>query len=235
MQLRRLLSAVVATAVVAPAAVLATTTAASAATATKIVSGTSGKGWIYASPYRTQPGVPKYGDTLNLSINVKTTSGARVYDGTLTVQRKLAGASSWTTVKRSSSAYMYDDIKAVGNATYRVLYSGGSDSTATYAPSAAAVKSKVQRKINDKISGRHKLTFHGKVVPNYKRSKVTIQWKKKKHGHWKKYKVVKTNKKSKFAARVGAPRRGYWYFRAVIPGGKKFVASTTGTWRTYKL
>lgn len=231
MHLRRILSAVVATAVVAPAAVLVTSATASAATATKIVSGTSGKNWIYDSSYRTQPGVAVYGDTFSLSINVETTSGAQVYDGTLTVQRKLVGESTWTTVKTSSSAYLYDSIKARGNASYRVLYSG----TSTYAASGASVSSKVQRKINDTITGSRKLTFHGKVAPLYKRGKVIVQWKKKKAGAWKKYRVVRTNAKSKFAATVGAPRRGYWYFRAVLPASKKFAASSTGTWRTYKL
>ena len=156
MRLRLIVAAALTTVLAAPTALITTTAPAHAATATKIVGGTSGKPWIYrSSSSSNQPGAMVYGDTISLSINVVAGSD-QVYDGSLTVQRKLPGG-SWKTVKTSSSAYLYDSMKAVGNAAYRVLYSG----TADYAPSSAGAKAKVQRKVTVRNVGQRRVVLDG--------------------------------------------------------------------------
>lgn len=226
MRIRRHLTALLATTLVAGAVSLVGVAApASAATATKIVGGTDGKGWLSASDYRTQPGVPVYGDSLSLSINVQTDTGEQVYDGTLTVQRQLPGK-DWTTIKTATSAYLYETIKAVGNANYRVLYSGSGD----YSPSDAAVKSKVQRKIEVKNVGTRKVVLSGKVSPKYKGKAIIF---KKQGKKWKKWKTVRTNKKSQFRSALPAPRKGKFYWKVEVPSSKAFSKSQTGTFSTY--
>ncbi|GAB3195145.1 hypothetical protein GCM10027062_01350 [Nocardioides hungaricus] len=225
MRLRRILAAAVVTSLAAPAALL-TSSPAAAATATRIVGGSDGKGWLYASSYRSQPGVPAYGDTLSLSINVVTDAGQQVYDGTLTVQRKVPG-SDWKTIGSESSAYLYKSIKAVGNASYRVLYSG----TADYAPATAGVTSKVQRKLDlQGISGK-RAGVKGKVSPKLK-GKVVIL--KKQGKKWKRFKAVRTNKKSRFVVYLPAPRKGKYFWRIQIASSKAFATTNSRTYYTRK-
>lgn len=226
MRLRRILATAVTLTLAAPVALLTTAAPTSAATATKIVGGTDGKSWIYRSYSSAgQPGGPVFGDTLRLDIEVVDANGAQVYDGTLTVQRKLPGK-GWKTLKTSTSAYLYDSIKAAGNATYRVSYSGSGD----FSPSTAGAKSKVQRKIAIKNVGDRKVVLQGKVSPKYK-GKVMIF---KKNGKkWKKIKTVRTNKKSTFRTPLPAPRSGRYYWNVKIKGSKKFAASQTGKFYTY--
>lgn len=226
MRLRRILAAAVVTSLAAPAALLTSTAPASAATATKIVSGTDGKKWIYPSSYRSQPGVPRYGDTLSLSINVETSSGSQVFDGTLTVQRMVPGG-SWKTIATSDSAYLYESTKAVGNATYRVLYSGAGD----YAPSDAALSGKIQRKLDlSGVSGK-RAGIKGKVSPKFKGKVIVL---KKQGKKWKKFKTVRTNKKSRFVVYLPAPRRGKYFWRIQIASSKAFATTNSQTYYTTK-
>ncbi|GAA4381480.1 hypothetical protein [Nocardioides caricicola] len=227
MRLRRILAAVVVTTLAAPAALLTSPTTASAATATQIVGGTDGKGWIYrSSSYASQPGAPVFGDTFSLSINVVAGS-SQVYDGTLTVQRQLPGK-DWKTIKTSSSAYLYDSIKAVGNANYRVLYSGSGD----YAPSSAGVSSQVQRKLDYSNVGGRTVVLAGKVSPKYK-GKIAIF--KQQGKKWKKFKTIKSNRKGKFRTPLPAPRSGRYYFKIEIPASRAFAKTQSGKFYTYSV
>ena len=227
MRLRRILAAAVVTTLAAPAALLSSSTTASAATATQIVGGTDGKGWIYRdTSYPSQPGAPVFGETFRLSIEVAA-GGSRVYDGTLTVQRQLPGK-DWKTIKTSATAYLNDSIKAVGNANYRVLYSGSGD----YAPSAAGVSSQVQRKLEfDDVAGRG-VILGGKVSPKYKGKVVIFKQQGKK---WKKFKTVKTNRKGKFRTPLPAPRSGRYYFKMEIPASRAFAKTQSGRFATYSI
>ncbi|WP_182526600.1 hypothetical protein [Nocardioides dongkuii] len=216
MRVRRLLAAVISTALVAPMASLVATSAspASAATATRIVSAYAERPFIYSvsSPL-------EFGDSLSAGINVVDPAGNQVFDGSLTLQRQLAGQSSWTTVATSSTAYMYESVKAAGNATYRVLYSGD----ATYAASSAAIAVKVQRKIEiGGLTGR-KAGFKGKVKPKDK-TKITVL--KKQGKKYKKFKALKSNKKGRFSMVLPAPRNGRFHWKIVFKGSRKFASST---------
>ena len=227
MRLRHLVAAALTTVLAAPTALLAGTAPAHAATATQIVGGTDGKPWIYRSgSYANQPGPTIYGESLSLSIEVEA-DGNQVYDGTLTVQRKLPGK-DWKTVRTASSAYLYDSIKAVGNAAYRVIYSG----TADYAPSSAGATSTVQRKLTFKNVGDRKVVLSGKVAPKY-HGKVIFY---KKHGKkWAKYKAVRTNKKSHFKTSLPAPRKGRYYWKIEIPKSRAFAKTQSGKFYTYSV
>ena len=162
--------------------------------------GTDGKAWIYrTSSYATQPGAPVFGESLSLSINV-VAGATQVYDGTLTVQRQLPGK-DWKTIATSASAYLYDTIKAVGNANYRVLYSGSGD----YAPSSAAVTSKVQRKLTYKNAGTRRVVLSGKVSPKYKGKVIILKQQGKK---WKKFKTVRTQQQGQVQDAAAGPAHG---------------------------
>lgn len=225
MRVRRLLTTLlVATLAGSGIGLVAGSAPATAATPTTIV-GANGDPWLSpASSYKTQPGAEVYGDKFSLAINVKDSSGNQVFDGTLTVQRQLKGSSAWTTVATADSAFLYKDVKAVGNSTYRVLYSGSGD----YAPSSATKAVKVQRALNEKpVTKGNKLFLKGKVAPKYSKKKVTIQ--KRVGKKWKKFSTVKTDRKGHFTARVKAPakRGGKVPYRIYIKKSKTFDTTTS--------
>ena len=114
----------------------------------------------------------------------------------------------------------------MGNAKYRVLYSGSGD----YAPSADGVSSKVQRKLAYENVGSRTVVLSGKVSPKYK-GKVFIF--KQQGKTWKKFKTLRTSSKSKFRTPLPAPRQGRYYFRIEIPKSKAFTKTQSGKFYTY--
>lgn len=211
------------------AAVATASPAAAGGTETRIV-GSDGPAWLTASGYQDQPGPVMYNGNVSLSINVETTSGQQVYDGTLTVQRQLAGQSTWTTVATRDVAYLYETIQAKGNAVYRVLYSG----SGSYSASSSDAGLKVQRDLNAEVVSGDRLGIKGKVAPKYAKKKIVVQ--KKVGKAWKRYSVVRTDGKSRYFARLAAPRRSgsKIFYRLVVPGGGGFAASKSATYYTQR-
>lgn len=229
----RLLTAALASALLAPAVAL-TASPASAATATQIDE-SEGPWLSYSTQYQEQPGPLMYGSSISLNITVETTSGDPVYEGMVTVQRKLANRSTWTTVISSEmdKPYIFDTIKAAGSATYRVLYSGNDE----YAASDASTGVKVQRDLGtEPVDTGRKLFIKGKVKPKFKNKKVIIQ--RRNGSKWAKYSVVRTSRTSQFKARVVAPNKigPKFKYRVFVPASGGFAASTSQTYiasRTY--
>ncbi|WP_166390201.1 hypothetical protein [Nocardioides ochotonae] len=216
MRIRPFLAALLTTALVGPtAAVISTAAPASAAESTRIVSGNSNTPWLYPG-YRSQGKIPAVGETLSLSINVQTTGGSQIYDGSLQVQFKAAGSSSWKTVASSSTAYLYDSIKARQNGTYRAVYGG----TSAYSSSSIEKAQKVQRKLSIQgISGK-RAGFKGKVSP---KGKVGVVVQKKAGKKWKGFRTLKTDKKGRFTVYLPAPRTGRFQWKITFKGNKKFA------------
>lgn len=230
MRLRRILAAAVVTTLAAPTALLVSSSPAAAATGTKIVP-SNGKSWIQPGS-KTQPGPSATGDTLYFYINVVSTDGSGdPYAGTLSVQRKLAGSKSWKTIATSSYAGYSGSTKAIKNATYRAVYSGGASGDTSWTGSSADKSVKVQRNIEIKNVGpSRQVVLQGKIKPKYKGA-VAIY---KKNGKkWKKFKTVRTNKKSTFRTPLPAPRSGRYYWNVKIKPGKGFAGSQTGKFSTY--
>ncbi|MBC9733519.1 hypothetical protein [Nocardioides marmotae] len=222
MRVRRLLAAVLTTGLIAPAAaVVATAGPAAAATATQIVSGSEGRSWLTVNKYTSIPGAAVYKrDSISLSINVVDANGQQVYDGGITVQRQVKGQSGWKTIAQSDTAYLYDTIKVVGTATYRVTYGGNG----TYAPSTAQGSVKAQRNVEIAgISGR-KTGFEGKVSP---KAKIKIVVDKKVGKKWKKFRTAATNAKGRFRVTLPAPKRSgaKFHWRITFKGSKGFAAT----------
>jgi hypothetical protein len=222
MRTRRYLGSLVATALVATtAALVAPASPAAAATATKIVP-FSGSSWLTTSP--TQPGATAAGDSIYFSIDVVATDGSESpYYGTVKVQRRLDGSSSWTTIATSSYAGYSGSAKAVSNATYRAVYSGGSSSTTTWSPSTATRSLKVQRNLTiNNLSGK-KAGFKGVIKPK-KATKITVF--KKQGKKFKKFKSLRSNKSGRFTVVLPAPKRGKFFWKITFAGDRQFVTST---------
>jgi hypothetical protein len=80
------------------------------------------------------------------------------------------------------------------------------------------------------------LVLKGHVSGNYGRKPVIIQratCRPPKCG-FKTYSTTKTSKAGKYSARIGAPAKGSWYFRAKVKKSGGYATSYSGTWRTYR-
>jgi len=217
LRVRRLLAAVITVGLVAPAAAIVSTagTSASAAVATSIVASDPSRPLIYGSSNTV------FGDNLYTSnIDIVGADGSSPYGGTTTLQRQLAGESTWTTISTTSGAYVSSTgLKAEGNALYRITWSGSGNWTG----SSADVTVAVARDIDiDGISGK-RAGFKGKIKPG---EKVKIKVTKKVGKKYKKYKTFKSNKKGKFSFFLPAPRSGRFNWKMSFSGSTRFVGSS---------
>ncbi|TYL55731.1 hypothetical protein FXB39_00515 [Nocardioides sp. BGMRC 2183] len=230
--MRRLLGTALAAAVATVSLGAISTAPASAATGSTKIVGTSNNGWVYTSSYKSQPGPAVAGDTVYFSIDVvSTTAGVSdPYAGGVKVERKLAGTSKWTTVATSTGPYLYDNVKAIKNATYRAVYAGGASGSNSWTGSSASKSVAVQRKIAYKDVGGNRVVLSGKVSPKYT-GKVSIL--KKSGKKYKAWRAVKANKKSRFKVALPAPRNGRYYWQIKIKAGGGFATSQTNKFYTY--
>jgi hypothetical protein len=178
-----------------------------------------------------------YGDTIFFDSAVTTADPNHPYAaGTATLYMLRNGSSTWEPVSTDDSvSYLYfEDMKAVQNATYKVVYPGGSESTyssgvVTYLPSESAPFTvKVARKITRPSSG---LVLRGKVTPKYKKKKIIVKVSKREKRGYKKFRVIRTNNRGRY--RIALPkRRGTWYWQVIVPGDKRFIKNGYG-WKTW--
>ncbi|MEP9364718.1 hypothetical protein ABLE68_17255 [Nocardioides sp. CN2-186] len=232
MRIRRQLTALLVTALAATGVGVITTAApADAAVPTRIV---------------LQVSHPKahYGDKLSISGQVQgqQTDGtwASVPTGTATLQFSPKSGSQWKSMGTDDSAgsfYFYPK-KATKTGSFRVVYSGGTYGDYEFTPRTSMGKSvKVFRDLNDKLTRPgNRIVLKGKVSPKYSKKAIIVERRTSKHGKWKKFKKIRTNKKSQWSVQLPAPRRGDWYFRAFTPKSGGFQKSPSNyIYTTYRL
>jgi hypothetical protein len=147
-------------------------------------------------------------------------------NGTATLQRRLPGKTWKTTATDTdvSDGVAFTSPKAVSNAFYPVQYSGGTDGVTTWAASTSnAVQVLTYWNFHEKIRfvGTQGL-MHGVLSPHVKRHRILIQVK---HGSWKRYKVIRTDRRSRWSVRVAPGRGHYTQYRAVVAGTKRLQKS----------
>ena len=107
---------------------------------------------------------------------------------------------------------------------YRAHYLGGTDGVTIWDPAYSGVVTVITLwKIKDTSAcpmGHH-CHISGRLVPKAKHHKILVQVK---HGGWKKYRVLHTNRKSKYRVGVTGSRKGTKY-RIIIAGTKKIAAT----------
>jgi hypothetical protein len=172
-----------------------------------------------------------YGTDLGTLTSQVTTDGVTpVPVGAADLQQKLPGK-DWKVARQDLDVSDGIDFgsygsKARGNVKYRVHYLGGTDATTmtTYDASYSNAVSVITLwKIKDTSAcpmGHH-CHISGRLVPKAKHHKILVQVK---HGGWKKYRVLHTNRKSKYRVGVTGSRKGTKY-RIIIAGTKKIAAT----------
>ncbi len=177
-----------------------------------------------------------YGDKFYVSVDISSSDGYSPgsADGTSVLYAMEAGSAAWTPVATADSTYSsFYDVKPKMNTSYKVVYSGYTDTDQgtygdNYAPSESAPFTVgVARKITYPRSG---FVLKGKVKPSYGKKKIVIKASKKQKKGYKKFKTIKTNKAGKY--KVTLPKRGgTWYWSLAVKGDSKFLA-TGFVWRT---
>jgi hypothetical protein len=109
---------------------------------------------------------------------------------------------------------------------------GKATTTSTVHQSSRALP---KRNLHDTvIKVRGKLYFKGRVDPG--KGPVFVQKRNCAKCKWKPYRKVATHgPKSKWHVRIGAPRRGSWFWRAYVPKKGAYGTSFSGVWRTYTI
>ena len=166
-----------------------------------------------------------YGDDIYISGHVTAPDGSSPNTPTtVTLQVSTPSVPAYTTVATSTSGYFFfDNVVPQTNATYKVVFPGGTEgfgsSANTMSPAESApIAISVSRKVNAKTKD---LKVIGKVTPDFAKKKVKILQviSKKKT---KKYASVKTNAKGKFSFK--APRKNKFKFVVLIPGDANYAA-----------
>ncbi|MDZ5660531.1 hypothetical protein HN031_02990 [Nocardioides sp. zg-1308] len=166
-----------------------------------------------------------YGDTIFFDAAVTTTDPANPYaPGAATLYIQRPGSTTWEPLASDDGAsYLYFvDIVAESNALYKVVYPGGVDGTGdVYTPSESAPFA-IATSRNLTIKNPRGTFVKGKIKPDYAKKKVVVQ--KKVGKKWKKFRALKTSKKSTFQVTLPASRkRTYWRF--VVKANAEFAAT----------
>lgn len=148
------------------------------------------------------------------------------------LQRKLAGSSQFTTIRRDNTGRgdhpkFRFNLKTRSNATYKVVYAGN----ATYAPTNGVTVVNAYRKIKSTIedgSGR----FHGKLSPRYANKRVHLEKRTCAACGFEQVRSQKTNGKSKFSFKVNAPNNGQWWWRVTTAPTTQFIESSSAVFST---
>jgi hypothetical protein len=183
--------------------------------------------------YASQRPSPYFGQSLYIDGDVTYTCPSDSYPyhvnaGTVSLQRTTGGA--WATIATFSNGFPYLSTKYVGTASYRLVYSGGTDSsgdTLTPAVSSNVATGVVYRALTAKAKAgkKAKVTFVVSPAASIAGIKATLQIKKGKK--WKKFKRPKFNRSGKAVVRLGNTqhkKKGTPY-RLIVPAGRGFGGS----------
>lgn len=170
--------------------------------------------------------VVEYGTEVSFIGSVVASNGDSVYEGTVTLYRLTPADPTWVPMATvESGGYIsFENFKPQTNAAYKAVYSGATAVDAYHDNYAASETAPYAVNVFRKLSIKNpRGTFiKGKVAPKYKKKKIVIL--KKVGKKYKKFRTLRTNKKSRFSTTLPASRRRT-FFRITVPGDKNFVTA----------
>lgn len=215
MRLSRALALMVATVVMAAGALVGGTgSPAAAATAT-----------VVKFDPQSYSGDTNYGDYFGLYAYVYEADGVtKVYsDGTLTVNTRPIGTSTWKPLFTNDSSYVIEGFQLSESAEYQAVYSG----SATYAPASSDVFTiKVKRGYKFIQKSKRKACLEvGPLSAPYKNKPVTTSYKVGKVKKWRNDWTFRTNKKSQYCFKLA--KKSPTPKNVKVPKGPKVKAVRT--------
>ena len=216
MRLQRLVVGLLAAALLGavPVVAMTATSADAAGVPSEVVGG------YYAAPDGNN--VWRFGQavTFDADVMIECTPGAQDFDcrpadepgDSVTLQRRMAGSSTWKTVstKYDASAKVSFSVKSAGTAVYRIVYSGGT--SAAIEPSDSGTSPSLKGSRNPRgiaVLTRRGAFYRGNVDPGWARKPITIQRKACAADScpWRAYKTVRTTRTGAYSVKITVPRR----------------------------
>jgi len=176
------------------------------------------------------PGAVRYGDIVYFRAERQFFEDFWRYGftnvGTMTVSRRLVGASGWRTVARDPGARLVAEGAALRNARYRFQYTGGRGSVREFAAATRTVRLKVQRNVTTRADGS---LLKGRVRPSYADRTLNLQRQRCGICDWVTVGEVRTNQDSRFRVDIGGPNGSR--YRLTIPRSRRWATSYSDVWR----
>ncbi|MFM6850137.1 MAG: hypothetical protein ACKOVB_13665 [Terrabacter sp.] len=167
-------------------------------------------------------GVVVFGGTVDVDVRVDSPSGLAPTAGTSTLLALEAGSTEWVEVDTSTSPGAdFLEVRPWRNTTYKVAYSGSSDTG--NGDSWAASESEpftigVKRRIVHPATG---FDLSGRVTPRFGRRVVVVRASRDKATGYAVVKRVRTDKRGRYSY-VLPKRRGTWYWILRVPGDASY-------------
>ncbi len=160
--------------------------------------------------------------------------------GTVAVYRQLPGEAGMTLLGQVNAGQNFSfSAPAIRNVTYRLSYSGASETYAGNTYNWAASSRDSLGPVTRSLQVNHPANFRGKfkvrvsVAPNFGKRNVLVQKDGTCTGAWKGAGKMKTNKRG-VATKKFKVRAGQMCFRFVVPGDASYAQNASGV-RTYRL
>lgn len=159
--------------------------------------------------------------------------------GTVTVLRQLSGEPGMTTIGSTPVGSTFSlSVPAVRNATYQVVYSGGTESSFgnlyKYSPSSTVAQGPVTRAVGLRFPARFRGSARIRIAvsPSYAKRFVTVQKDPSCTSAWRPAGRVKTNKYGVAVKKLRVPR-GQICLNFVVPGDANYAQSADAVrgWR----
>jgi hypothetical protein len=226
MRLQRLVAGVLGAALLGAVPMALTTTSAQA--------GTTGPASTVNGKYFDAPdgnNVWRFGQAVKFEADVmiECTPGAADFTcrpadepgDSVTLQRKMAGSTTWKTVstRYDANAKVSFSVKSAGTAVYRILYSGGTSAAIQPSDSGASPSLKGSRNPRGMAAlTRSGAVYRGNVDPGWARKPITIQRKACAADRcpWRAYKTVRTTRTGGYSVKISVPRSGRLYWRSTV-------------------
>ena len=167
-------------------------------------------------------GVVVFGGTIDIEVDVDSPSGVPPTAGTSTLMALEAGSTEWVEVVTSTSPGAdFLDVRPWMNTTYKVAYSGSSDTG--NGDSWAASESEpftigVKRRIVHPTTG---FDLGGRVTPRFGRKVVVVRASRDKTTGFTVVKRVRTDRRGRYSY-VLPKRRGTWYWILRVTGDARY-------------
>jgi hypothetical protein len=167
-------------------------------------------------------GVVVFGGTVDIDVSVDSPSGVAPTAGTSTLMALEAGSTEWVEVVTSTSPGAdFLDVRPWMNTTYKVAYSGSSDTG--NGDSWAASESEpftigVKRRIVHPTTG---FDLSGRVTPRFGRQVVVVRASRDKATGFTVVKRLRTDRRGRYSY-VLPKRRGTWYWILRVTGDARY-------------
>lgn len=171
-------------------------------------------------------------ETIDIDVDVDSSSGFSPTDGTVSLLAREAGATTWTEVATTTPGTGFLGVRPRMTTVYKVVY-GGYEPTAAREDTYKSSESlefivQVSRTITYPTGG---FVLKGRVRPQYGNKVLVVQASSTRGSGYKRYTKVRTDARGRYT--ITLPRReGRWYWLVKAKGDARYLP-TSFQWETW--